>query len=69
MFFTKPTGYHLQRADGTTRMHIRYDQIAEGSLVIVYDGVHYVRTPHEDEQDFMIYREDHATHFYRSTGE
>lgn len=65
----EPSGYTLRRADMGVALRIRGDQVDPNMLVIVHQGVPYVRLGERDDDGFEIYREGHLTHVYRSHGE
>lgn len=63
-----PDGYVLIQKDGREHNKVRGDLIPAGSLVIVEDGISFVRTAERDSDNFSIYREDYGTFTYVSDG-
>lgn len=68
MFNRQPDGFTLRKADGRVRNRIRGDLLPSDCLVIVHDGVSFVRTG-DKEDGFLVYVEGHKTREYISHGE
>lgn len=67
-FRAEPSGFTLIRSDGSQHNRIRGDLIPSGTLVIVEDGRHFVRTEDWDAADFLVFREGHKTFEYKGSG-
>lgn len=68
-FKSAPDGHLLYRADGSRHNGIRGDLIPAGTLVVMQDGRYFVATGERDEHygaGWLVYREGHKTHEYRS---